>query len=180
MNQGIINRLGDFYEYDVRVVWEDINGGVKSILSEDPNWMTLRPEDIYSMCSLGSANIWGYGEYPVRDVFCITKIDTCPYRRKKTLQLLIAWSVAKDPTVADGFNEIAKLLARRNHCSGIEIWTSSEKLSSYASTKGYDKTMYIKRMNLDSKPRYFKDEPHEDTTVEPILGIVNSKKGQDE
>jgi len=181
MQAGIVNRLGEFYEYDVRIVWDEIRGGVESILTSDPEWQTLRPEDVFSMCSLGSANIWGYSDYPVGDVFCITRIDTCPYRRQKTLQLLIAWSVAKDPTVADGFNEIAKLVARRNYCSGIEIWTSSEKLSDYASSKGYEKTMYIKRMNLGKKKiKFFKDEPQEDNVVQPILGIVDTKKGHNE
>jgi len=179
MNQGIINKLDGYCQYDVRYVWEDIVGGISIIVNEDPEWLTMRVEDVYGLCLSGQAQVWGYHDYEISDCFCIVQVQVCPYRpANKTLQLLIAWNNLEKQIAAD-FNEIATKLAKHSGCNGIEIWTSAEKLAAYAKGKGFTKTMYVLRRNLYQEPRYFKEEP-EDTVVQPILGIVQSEKGHNE
>ena len=150
MEKGIIGKIDNYYEYDVRVVWDKIKIGVEKILTEDVDWLTLRPEDIYSQCLNGTCRIWSPDNYPISDVFGITKIDPCPYRLNKTLQMLIAWSVVNDKNVRDTYDSLMTKIARATGCDGIEFWTSSVKVADYSIDKGFDKRIHVCRRNLNS------------------------------
>jgi hypothetical protein len=148
MEKGIIGKIDNYYEYDVRAVWDKIKIGVEKILTEDNDWLTLRPEDVYSQCLHGTCRIWSPEEYPVSDVFGITKIDTCPYRLNKTLQMLIAWSVVNDTTIRDSYDSLMTTIANATGCDGIEFWTSSVKVADYSIEKGFTKRIHVCRRNI--------------------------------
>ena len=150
MEKGIIGKIDNYYEYDVRIVWDKIKIGINIILGEDQEWLTLRPEDVYAQCPSSSCRIWSPEGHPVGDVFGITKIETCPYRLTKTLVLLIAWSTVGDKQIANTFNSLMTKVAMATGCEGIEVWTSSVKIADYALSKGFNKRIHVCRRNLDS------------------------------
>ena len=128
---------------DIRKCWPEVKIGIESIIAEDSN-LTFRPEDVYSECVNGRAELF---TSPMGFLVLITEID--PFTGDRTLLIWIAYVYETGKHNWMKHVQWFEELARNAGCRYIEARSSVSQMEEYALKQGFslNTRVYTKEVN---------------------------------
>ena len=128
---------------DIRQCWNEVKTGIESIIAEDSN-LTFRPEDVYSECVNGRAELF---TSPIGFLVLSTEID--PFTGDRTLLIWIAYVYKTGKHNWMKHVQWVEELARKAGCRYIEARSSVSQMEEYALRQGFslNTRVYTKEVN---------------------------------
>ena len=128
---------------DIRQCWDEVKTGIESIIADDPN-LTFRPEDVYSECVNGRAELF---TSPIGFLVLSTEID--PFTGDRTLLIWIAYVYETGKHNWMKHVQWFEELARKTGCRYIEARSSVPQMEEYALGQGFslNTRVYTKEVN---------------------------------
>ena len=128
---------------DIRQCWSQVKIGIESIIADDPN-LTFRPEDVYSECVNGRAELF---ISPIGFLILSTEID--PFTDNRTLLIWIAYVYETGKHNWMKHVQWFEELARNAGCKHIEARSSVSQMEEYALKQGFSLNTRVYTKKVD-------------------------------